>query len=114
MPGVSAMSLWAAAHAWRNAHGEGLGRVPEPQLPDAAATAGTDASAAVVDEHEVYFQGGLLPTRTYDRSKLEAGNRIPGPAVITEFDSTTVVLNGYHADVDPYLNLLINPDREEA
>jgi hypothetical protein len=29
--------------------------------------------------------------------------------VITEFDATTVVLSGYAAEVDRYLNLIINP-----
>jgi hypothetical protein len=28
---------------------------------------------------------------------------------VTEFDSTTVVLSGYTAEVDRYLNLIINP-----
>ena len=37
------------------------------------------------------------------------GNRVEGPAIVTEFDSTTVVLAGYAAEVDRYLNLIINP-----
>jgi N-methylhydantoinase A len=97
-----------------NVRAVGVGRVPEPQLPEASSSGGSDPSAAVIDEHQVYFQGGSLPTKIYDRAKLEAGNRIPGPAIVTEFDSTTVVLQGFHADVDAHLNLLINPDREEA
>ena len=32
---------------------------------------------------------------------------ISGPAVITEFDSTTVVLEGYEAEVDRFFNILI-------
>ena len=45
----------------------------------------------------------------YDRSELLPGNRVEGPAIVTEFDSTTVVLAGYGAEVDRYLNLIINP-----
>ena len=30
-----------------------------------------------------------------------------GPAIVTEFDSTTVVLPGYVAEVDRYSNILI-------
>jgi N-methylhydantoinase A len=90
----------------------GIGRVPEPQLAAAQEDAGPDAEAAVVDEHRVYFEGGWVPTRIYDRSKLRAGNRIPGPAVITEFDSTTVVLAGFTAEVDRFQNILINPNGE--
>ena len=50
-----------------------------------------------------------MPTRIYDRTKLSPGARIPGPAVVTEFDSTTVVLPGFTAEVDIHFNLLINP-----
>jgi hypothetical protein len=31
---------------------------------------------------------------------------------VTEFDSTTVVLAGHAAEVDRYLNLIINPTEE--
>ena len=50
-----------------------------------------DASGAVSDEHEIVFKGERLPTRIYDRAKLAPGNRFGGPAIVTEFDSTTVV-----------------------
>ncbi len=89
----------------------GYGKVPEPHLPEGEPGEG-DASQAVVDEHEVYFQGEWLPTRIYDRVKLRPGDRVEGPAIVTEFDSTTVVLSGYAAEVDRYLNLIINPTEE--
>jgi N-methylhydantoinase A len=89
----------------------GYGKVPEPHLPEGEPDSG-DASAAIVDEHEVYFQGEWLPTRIYDRGKLRPGHRLDGPAIVTEFDSTTVVLAGHFAEVDRYLNLIINPTEE--
>jgi N-methylhydantoinase A len=89
----------------------GYGKVPEPHLPEGEPGAG-DASGAVVDEHEVYFHGEWLPTRVYDRARLRPGHRLQGPAIVTEFDSTTVVLSGYAAEVDRYLNLIINPTEE--
>jgi N-methylhydantoinase A len=89
----------------------GYGKVPEPHLPEGEPGAG-DSSGAVVDEHEVYFHGEWLPTRVYDRAKLRPGHRVEGPAIVTEFDSTTVVLSGYAAEVDRYLNLIINPTEE--
>jgi N-methylhydantoinase A len=87
----------------------GYGRMPTPQLAEGEVGAGPDAEHAVVDEHEVYFQGEWLPTRIYDRSRLRPGNRIEGPAIVTEFDSTTVVLAGFAAEVDTLFNLIINP-----
>ena len=38
-----------------------------------ATAAGADASGAVVDEHEVVFDGERVPTKIYDRAKLEPG-----------------------------------------
>jgi N-methylhydantoinase A len=68
----------------------------------------------VIEEHEVYFGGEWLPTKIYDRSKLVPGNRVEGPAIVTEFDSTTVVLAGFAAEVDRYLNLIIRPANRQG
>jgi N-methylhydantoinase A len=35
---------------------------------------------------------------------------IAGPSIVTEFDSTTVILAGYTAEIDRYFNLLIRPE----
>jgi len=36
----------------------------------------------------------------YDRAQLKAGNRIAGPAIVMEMDSTTVILPKHHGKVD--------------
>lgn len=88
-----------------------VGKVPEPNLPEEEPGDSTDPSDAAVDEHRVYFEGEWLPTRIYDRARLRPGHRIDGPAIVTEFDSTTVVLAGHTAEVDRFLNLIIRPVR---
>ena len=65
--------------------------------------------AAKLRDHEVWMDGATRPAVLYDRAKLRAGDRIPGPAVITEMDSTTLIHNGHTALVDGFGNLLINP-----
>ena len=92
-----------------NLRAVGYGDVPKPRLLESDEAGGSDSSHAVADEHEVYFGGEWLPTRVYDRARLLPGNRVDGPAIVTEFDSTTVVLSGYAAEVDRFLNLIINP-----
>ena len=57
----------------------------------------------------MYVDGGWQDAVIYDRAKLCSGNRIMGPAIVTEMDSTTVILNNYVADVDTYGNIMINP-----
>ena len=91
-----------------NLRAVGYGKMPQPTLPEGDGGGSADAAEAVVDEHEVYFQGEWLPTPIYDRAKLRTGHRIEGPAIVTEFDATTVVLSGHAAEVDRYLNLVIN------
>jgi N-methylhydantoinase A len=44
---------------------------------------------------------------------LHEGLVVPGPAIVGEMDSTTVVLPGFDARVDAKGNLLINPARRE-
>jgi N-methylhydantoinase A len=100
MPGTSSEIV--------NLRAVGSGSVPKPELPVGSAS-GTDASAAIADEHEIVFHGERLSTKIYDRARLAPGNRFDGPAIVTEFDSTTVVLPEYVAEVDVNFNILINP-----
>ena len=65
--------------------------------------------AAKVRDHEVWMDGAVRAAVIYDRSKLRAGDIVPGPAVVTEMDSTTLIHIGHSALVDDFGNLLINP-----
>jgi N-methylhydantoinase A len=101
--------MHATASEIVNLRAIGNGSVQKPELPTGALD-GTDPSGAVVEEHAILFEGRNVPTRIYDRTRLSPGARIPGPAVVTEFDATTVVLPGFVAEVDIHFNLLINPE----
>jgi N-methylhydantoinase A len=70
---------------------------------------GADASAAIIGRRDVWMPeaGGFVACPIYDRTVLEPGNRIAGPAIVEQMDSTTVVLPGMVARVEPYLNLIL-------
>jgi N-methylhydantoinase A/oxoprolinase/acetone carboxylase beta subunit len=72
---------------------------------------GESPAAALRHEREAWFrvEGELreLPTKFYARDALAAGNRIEGPAVINQYDTTTVVPPGLTAEIDRYGNILI-------
>jgi N-methylhydantoinase A len=68
-----------------------------------------DPSAARLRDHEMWVDGDMRPGAIYDRSKLRAGDRIAGPAVIVEMDSTTLVLPDCAASVDRFGNIFIRP-----
>jgi N-methylhydantoinase A len=61
-------------------------------------------------KNEVYFDGGWRETSIYDRDKLRPGNEIPGPAIVVQDDSTTVIESGYRGSVDSYGNILIEEE----
>ncbi len=71
---------------------------------------GPDASAAVIAEHKVFVEHKPQAAKIYDRSKLQAGNQIAGPAIVMEMDSTTLVLPGHTGEVDKFGNILIRPN----
>ena len=58
---------------------------------------------------KVYFpeMGGWVEVPTYERSRLRCGNKISGPAIVEQMDTTTLILPGQKAEVDKYLNIII-------
>jgi N-methylhydantoinase A len=71
-------------------------------------------AAAAVGRQKSYMDGKDCVATVYDRAKLKAGNRIAGPAIVMEMDSTTVILPKHHGKVDAYGNILIYPDTYRA
>ena len=57
-----------------NLRAVGFGAVPKPELP-VGDPGGADASAAVVDTHEIVFDGEQRATTIYDRAKLAPRQR---------------------------------------
>jgi len=85
-----------------------VGITPRPQLKALPRGSG-DIAAAVKGQRPIWFSEGpgFLPCPIVDRYRLRWGDVVPGPAVIEEPDSTTVVHPGYQALVDHYGNLLL-------
>lgn len=83
-----------------------FGRLPSPGLPPAPETAASTPEPR--DRRPVWFEAeGPHDTPVYDRRTLAAGARIEGPAVIDQFDATTLVFPGDVATVDEALNIVI-------
>ena len=100
-----------AEHEFVNLRAVAMGKVQE--IPSLEIEKGDgDPSAARIREHQVWADGAMRPAVIYDRSKLRAGDKIVGPAIVTEMDSTTLVLPDCEAVVDAYGVILINPVKE--
>jgi N-methylhydantoinase A len=75
--------------------------------------AGTTLEECRIHDSRFYFDAQWHDIFIYDRNMLHEGLVVPGPAIVGEMDSTTVVLPGFDARVDAVGNLLINPARRE-
>jgi len=65
--------------------------------------------AAVIGQEKAYMDGKFVKATVYERGKLKAGNKVVGPAIVLEMDSTTVILPGHSGSVDRFGNILIYP-----
>ena len=93
-----------------NVRVRGVGIMPSLELPEIEKGEATP-EAAPRHERDAWFpvDGELrkVPTRFYAREELKAGNRIEGPAVLNQYDSTTVVPPGFTAEIDRFGNIVI-------
>jgi N-methylhydantoinase A len=87
---------------------EAVGHVPTVDLPRIPPAVG-DVSTARVAHRPIYLGDpwGEVQCPVYDRNRLSHGHNVPGPAIIEQMDTTTLVLPGQHTRVDPYGNLLV-------
>lgn len=87
----------------------GLGLLKRPDLPPAE-LGSPDPKAALRTETDVYFPraGGRLRCPVYVRERLQPGAEIEGPAIVEQYDSTTVVNPGWHGRVDEWGTLVLH------
>ena len=62
---------------------------------------------AAIGSRDVYFEGKNYKTNIYERTYLQWGNKINGPAIIIEYSSTTVIPPFATGFVDAYKNIII-------
>ena len=74
------------------------------------------AKVALNSVYKIYpgDKGKDVTAVVYDRAKLLAGNKVRGPAIVMEMDSTTVILPKHTGHVDKSGCILIYPDNFKA
>jgi N-methylhydantoinase A len=85
----------------------------EPYKPAWREPVRGDGGAARVADRQIFFEGRFLTTRLYRRERLTPGDRIQGPAMITEYTSATVLPPDCSAEVDGFDNLILHLSDEE-
>ncbi len=95
------------AHEIVNLRAVALGQALD--LPAAELAKGDgNPSAAKMRDHTLWMDGREQAAVIFDRTKLRQGDIIPGPAIVVEMDSTTLIETGCIATVDHVGNILIN------
>ncbi len=78
---------------------------PQPKPFDQPARARLAVAAA---QTRVFYDGRWHTAGLYDRSTLEPGHHLDGPAIIRQDDCTTCIVDGYRLTVDTSRNLIID------
>jgi len=102
-----------------NARLKAVGIMAKPSLRTYEETEPEPSKHSIMETRNVFFESldGYVECSVYKREKLEPGNVVAGPAVIEQYDSTTVVYPGWSAKVDKFRNLRVTRtwvEEEEA
>ena len=68
---------------------------------------GAKLDDALREHREVRFDGRTLACPVYQRERLDVGLALRGPAILDQFDCTTIVCPGQTARVDEWKNIII-------
>ncbi|MEA2071071.1 MAG: hydantoinase/oxoprolinase family protein [Asgard group archaeon] len=81
-----------------------IGLIKNPSLTKIPAGKTTPQENSIVDSREVFFDelDDFSSTPIYDRAKLCANNQLKGPAIIEQYDTTTVLPPNWKADIDEF------------
>ena len=85
---------------------QAIGVVPPPPHQTLGALPGTAESRARLGERRAWFDG-WAKTPVYDRERLGAGDELSGPAILEQYDSTTVVPPGFRLRCDATGNVVL-------
>ena len=91
-----------------------LSAISPVETPSLKADAGRETAPrdSVVDSREVVFRGESFQTEIYERTELQPGHELSGPAILEELSSTTVVAPAQTAFIDEYGNVHITEENK--
>jgi N-methylhydantoinase A len=88
-----------------------VGVTPKPDLKRHGRNGAPRPKARAARAVRFEEAAGAVETPVYVRSDLPAGVRLPGPTIIEQLDSTTLVPPGWRAEVDEWLNIRLETAR---
>jgi N-methylhydantoinase A len=88
----------------------GIGVLSPVSMPRFMPAGGTLADA-LRETRPVRFDGTTVECPVYQRDKLDVGLSLRGPAILDQFDCTTVICAGQVARVDEWKNLIVTGEQ---
>jgi N-methylhydantoinase A len=88
----------------------GVGKVPPVAMPRFKPT-GATLKDALRETRHARFDGKAIDCPVYQRDQLDVGLSVPGPAILDQFDCTTVICPGQIARVDEWKNLIVTEEK---
>jgi len=85
-------------------------RVPVPKYQPRQDAPSLRRTAAVKGKRTISLDGTAINTIVYERDQLEVGALIVAPAIVEQFDATTLIPPGWSARVNGYRNLILAKD----
>jgi N-methylhydantoinase A len=87
----------------------GRASIERLHIPKVRQTDGSSIDRALMFVRKTTFDDGrTLETPRYDRTRLYAGDKVEGPAILVQHDSTTLVPPGYVAETLVYGNTRVH------
>jgi 5-oxoprolinase (ATP-hydrolysing) len=94
-----------------NVRAVAIGRVDELRPPELEQGDGDPSRARTLEREVVFDVDGRAErhlTPFYERELLRAGDRLTGPAIVEQYDTTTVVPPGLVAEIDGHGNIVVD------
>ena len=81
--------------------------VPKYEPLEIRAPASSRSAAAVKGKRTITLNGATMQAMLYERTQLDLGMRVAGPAIIEQFDATTLIPPSWSGRVDGHGNLVL-------
>jgi N-methylhydantoinase A len=88
----------------------GVGKVPPVEMPRFKRT-GATLQDALRETRRAHFDSKAIECPVYQRDQLDVGLTVPGPAILDQFDCTTVICPDQVARVDEWKNLIVTGEK---
>src|SRR5262249_39527184 len=85
----------------------GRGAAPQKEPQEHPAPASPRNAAAVKGKRTITLNGATMQAMLYERARLDVSATVAAPAIVEQFDATTLIPPGWSGRVDGHGNLIL-------